>query len=264
MSTLAQPTANTTITALQFNQYTTIWMEALEGPDDLTDQLLQSCFEIGNIGNNDNSSNSRIGQFSFQADDIISVLSTVGLHTIMVQFGITTKHSLFTPILVGYNRSGLQVTPYYVGYIHEANPLSGQTPDLSTDYTFDQVPDVLADKWITQWHNVETIDKSLFQTSFGYLRGYTFLMQDFLDGVSLLKRDKGTYVVVYLALHQYFGSDNQLKSTFGLVISAQSSTTHLPASGDSHADTIPIPIPRQVFYDLSAPCPPTCRITQLQ
>ena len=119
------------------------------------------------------------------------------------------------------------------------------------------MPDVLANTWIQNWRSglTETIDKSWFHTPLGYLRGYTFLMQDFLEALSLLKDDKDTVVVVYLALHQYLGSDGQPNSTFGLVISAQSNTAHLPDS-DSRANTISGQ--RQVYYDLSAPCPGTC------
>ena len=259
MSTLTQPTVNANpaiITESQFYRYTTSWMEALEGPND---GLLQSCFTLSDSAD---TPNKWLGRFYFKADDIISVLSTVGLHTIMIQFGIKTDHSLFTPILVGYNRGGLQVTPYYVGQ-KEGSLVLGQmqTPDLMTDYTSDQVPDVLANTWIAQWVEVATIDKSLFHTPLGYLRGYTFLMQDFLDALSLLKSDKDTFVVVYLALHQYLGSDGQQNSTFGLVIGAQNNATHLPDS-DSRANTISRQ--RQVYYDLSAPCPPTCRSQQLQ
>jgi hypothetical protein len=252
MSTLDQPTANTNpaiITESKFNHYTTSWMQALENPD-LTGPPLQSYFRIG-------SNATPIGQFSFKADDMINVLSTVGLHTIKIQFGITPaaiRPALFTPILVGYDRSGLQVTPYYVGDIPEADLISGPTPSVITDYSSDQVPYVLVNKWIGDWSTVTTIDNSLFYTSFGYLRGYTFLMQDFLDDLSLLTTNDGTFVVVYLALHKYYGSDNLMKSTFGLVISAQSSAPPLPA-GQLGAYTV---ARRQVYYDLSAPCPPTC------
>jgi hypothetical protein len=245
MSTLTQPTNAALITELQFNQYTTSWMEVLEDP---TEGLLQSCFTPGG------SSDTRMRGFSFETPDIIRVLSTVGLHTIMVRFGITTEHRLFIPILVGYDRSGSQVTPYYVGKLltHEG----GRIPEQMQTPLSDQVPDVLASQWITNWNLPEQpIDKSLFHTSYGYLRGYTFLMQDFLNDLFLLKRKEGTCVLVYLALHTYCDSGSQTKSTFGLVISAQSSSnsSNLPGD-DSRANTID----SQIYYDLSAPCPPTC------
>lgn len=255
MSNLTQSTANATITEWEFNQYTSAWMTALEDPTDTEHERLQSYFT---------SNKNRIDRFYFKVQDIIHVLSTLRLHTIMVRFGITaqpgaTEPPLFTPILVGYDPSGLRVTPYYCGkpQIQDGCSIPGQmqTPSLFTDYSSDQVPDILADAWIQNWGSVE-IDPSLFQTSFGYLRGYTFLMQDFLDTLFPLNSNsaKGTYVVVHLAAHEYYDSDNQPKSTFGLVLSAQLS------ADNSSTNTIA----RQFYYDLSAPCPPTCRITQLQ
>lgn len=203
--------------------------------------------------------------YDFPLENIEKLVSSVGIQTIMVRFGIMTSpetnKDIFTVILYGFNNFKMRVSPYLVGTCYTV-PYESANPALDQN---DHLPNVLGDHWIDYWRNfrkktngsIIPIESTLFETSYGYLNGYNYVYNDFVDTLFPISEDakQNPLLRVNFGLHRYFSVDakstNDVINTFGLVLDL----ANLKAS---RPDQPTLTNSAKVYYDFSAPCPPTC------
>jgi len=214
-----------------FSTFTAEWFEAVNNDKPLTP------FFLGKNG-------SRINNVSFTRNDIVALLSTVGIQTVKVKFGI--RDGAFTLILFAGDKSGKRISAYYTGKPQE---------EVLASNASEPVPSTLALEWIENWRKFDgDLNNSLFKTacSAEYLLGYTYTMRDLMDSLFQPSNKVGNYLLFDFVLHKaYFPGaekEDQVTETFGMVL----------IQSDTEQTTLTDPDPNDVFYDLSAPCPPTC------
>jgi hypothetical protein len=210
---------------------------------------------------------SLIAGYDFSLDSIEKLVSTVGIQTVMVRFGIVqdpdAQQNVFTAILYGFNSFQMRVTPYLVGKPYTVPYKAAGLEERNSD----QLPDVLGNQWMGHWQSyaevpalptpAPPIKDILFNTIYGYLQGYNYRYSDFVDNLFPVSADpRASWLLrVNFGLHRYFQVDatspEDVVNTFGLVlclIEVMPGPAGQPAVGNG-------PTP---YYDFSAPCPPTC------
>jgi hypothetical protein len=173
------------------------------------------------------------------------------------------------------------------------NDSPGAAPSSQDEFTPNPLPDALATYWQQNWSprgEDPKAEQYMFNNVYGYLRGYTFKLGDFLGPLTSLPVPKFGEPIEHLlkhhrihinfGLHTYYPATpnvTETDSTFGLLVSyARGSKLSIvdpketapeadfqaafKASGASgSAAGLQGPIDdTDVFYDLSHPCPPTC------
>jgi hypothetical protein len=206
---------------------------------------------------------SLIAGYDFSLDSIEKLVSTVGIQTVMVRFGIMqdpdTQQDVFVAILYGFNSFKMRVTPYLVGKGFTVSYAAVAREEKNPD----QLPEVLGDQWIGYWQSFAQapalpIENILFKTIYGYLQGYNYGYNDFVDTLFPIPANPAGaswQLRVNFGLHRYFQVDatsrEDVVNTFGLVLCLNE--VKAGPAGQSSAVNGPIP-----YYDFSAPCPPTC------
>ncbi|SFQ58464.1 hypothetical protein [Hymenobacter arizonensis] len=228
----------------EFEQYAAEWTRLTHSANGAE---LQEVFQA--------SKNKLIQGVDFPLTDVIQLLSTVGAHHIKARFIINNDSSAakpyFTLALLATDRLGARLSSYY-----STNELVEKE---ITDADGMNVADILARKWLQQWAALKKVSPALFDTTYGPLRGYTFDLKDFMKPLSELKKASPAQLEqaslrISFGLHEFYrstGPDTDAKvHSFGLVVHLANLGNANPA-GANLEEFSP-------FYDVSAPCPPTC------
>lgn len=222
----------------EFDEYTTVWAQQLSDPGPVP---LSTYFATPN-------GKSLLTHVYLTAEDVIHLISTVGTVTVKARFAIqpVDGQPTFTVILFGADARNTRTTAYLAATVPGA-----KSPVRHVAVAEGPVPNCLAMQWITNWQQQpeKKIDRTLFEAPDGPLRGYTFLLADFLDTLFPLTEITGEYLRLSFALHQYYKPGpvaEAAAATFGLVLDMSIT----PTLRDLEAGDL--------FYDISMPCPSTC------
>jgi hypothetical protein len=102
----------------------------------------------------------------FDAADMTSLISTTGVSTVKVRFGLDTESATFQVLLFGTDNHGQILTPYYV---QARNVYSALGQDEG------EVPIELINQWKKNWIDKASageISNKSFLTPYGFTRGY--------------------------------------------------------------------------------------------
>jgi hypothetical protein len=246
-----------TISQADFDIHSNDWLTVVSN-DDSTE--LGDCFRLDGATQN-------INCVYFSALQIAQLVSTVGAQNIKARFLIARetindkKYPHFTIALFATDNLNGRLSAYYISqpYWLQTGGAPGNLPvlDVTTPVL---LPDALATYWQHNW-SPEGEDplatQEMFDSTYGYLRGYTFEMDDFLKPLMQIPAkvpiQNAAPIRINFGLHEYYpaipNADSSLNSTFGLLVSY--------ASYPDGTEQNPIP-DDDVFYDLAHPCPPTC------
>lgn len=218
------------ISESQYAAYTSQWSSVVGSTNDLN-----SYFTEGG---------QRLLYAYYGADAIVNLVSSPTIDKVKVRFGIVDDQ--FVVISFACNAAGAPVSAYFMA-LNATSYEAGSPGDPSdNDGGNGLVPTELAETWIQNWADADSITRPQFlvdeESMEGTLRGYTFDADDFrntLFGDGLVTDQ---IVRVRFALHEYYrpGATN-LSALFGLVL-------------DSYGPGVE----SGTYFDFSAPCPPTC------
>jgi hypothetical protein len=257
------------ISELEFNNYTQQWLIKINqlttklkstervAVDDFKDFFLKKDNDL--LKDNNALPEQRLLKVYFDCEAVHHIISSVGVKIIKARFAIVDDLLLngvatptFTIILYGVDTLGNRCSAYSIGEPqYDYNYLIGKnTPgDISQS-----ISDNLAQRWLKNWKQAE-IDTPLFDTTYGYLNGYNYLMADFMNSLyppGTTRENNGVFVL--LAAHDYIsytpGSEHAEVMTFGLVLAGvkmPKSHKNAPGNVEGAVDT---------FFDLSLPSPP--------
>jgi len=207
-----------------------------------------------------NSTGQKLVKFQFNIKSVHHLLSSVGVKTIVARFAIVNTYEPYgitTPtfiiILFGADTLGNRCSAYYIGkplYDYDVTLANATTVNVN-----DCISDKLALAWINNWKIAE-VDQAIFDTSYGYLQGYNYLMSDFMGTLYPLNlTTEISDVMLMLVAHDHIshtpGVAPAMVYTFGMVLagiipSSQSSSGLLGDTGTQVS----------TYYDLSLPSPP--------
>lgn len=169
------------------------------------------------------------------------LLNRIGTQFFNVRFG---KELNFELIVWGVDKEGTATTDYFS--IHE-----GGEAATSAISPLDQlIPDTIMKVWIQDWQDLVdkgNIPNALFKLQLSkdaLLEGYTFKAKDFLNIFKNLSDDPDNLQVFFRFVNHKFG-ESVADGSFGLVLSVETTTK------SSNGATFN-------FWDMAAPCPPTC------
>jgi hypothetical protein len=256
-STSAGITPSGTISQANFDTYSNDWI-AVVSNDDSTE--LGECFRLDGATEN-------IKCVYFSTLQVAQLVSTVGAQNIKARFLVErqningTEYPHFALALFATDDLNGRLSAYYVSqpYWLLADGGPENTPVLDV-YKPVLLPDALATYWQNNWSPAgedPLATQEMFDSTYGYLRGYTFEMDDFLKPLMQIPPkmliQNAAPIRINFGLHQYYpaipNADGTLNNTFGLLVSYAG----YPDSPDQN------PIDEEeVFYDLGSPCPPKC------
>jgi len=221
----------------------------------------------------------------FDSSTMLSFLSTVGLDTINIRFGVDKSGKNFNVILYGTNNSmgsATPITPCLIGIpFYDNDPTLKLESLLPVDQNkLGAVPATIAVEWATAWsyNGRNKLTSSLFELpnipGDNILRGYKYPMKEFVYDLfptqGLYDLNKGA-IYVHLVLHQYYPLDytaqastgGSLANTLGLTFLGVFTPISQSTNGSDSAVTISADITDgksgiSGYTDFSAPCPPTC------
>ena len=183
----------------------------------------------------------------FDSKSMSSLLSTTGVSTIKIRFGLNIEKNDFEIILFGTDTTGQILTPYYIPF--RKNFQKTSPPIEQGD---GKVPIELIRQWKNNWlvtAGKGAVTNNNFLTPYGFTRGYNYALKEFIE--TLFTFDKAPNINIVFVLHEYYGvnylTTQQVTSTFGVVLQAQKSEKDIGLSADDES-----------YYDLTAPCPRTC------
>jgi hypothetical protein len=203
-----------------------------------------------------------IKKIYFNDYTVQNLLSSVGIKNIQARFVIIDKYKdyeiktpTFTIILYATDSEGKVCSAYHVGLPEHHYGFSLAEPKRDTDIR-DSISDKLARRWIDRWDEItqqQAFPDELFETNYGLLNGYNYVMADFMDALYPPNTNIKNYnIVILLAAHDHIphywddGNPPAEVSTFGLVVAGVDFLHTGIFSGD----------PVNSYYDLSLPCPP--------
>jgi hypothetical protein len=221
------------ISQAQYDSYTSRWITLLneeDGTGDLKAYFYKGVFKLMAV--------------HFDVDAIEYLVSSEATTTIKARFCITTDNEgkdLFNIILFGTDKNGGITTAYFLG-----TPIPQQ---LGTGLPQCQLPSNLGELWLEKWaDNKVFISRERFRNMFGYLQGYNFPLEDFIDAAF---KYKCSVLSVSFALHELYRPNvtdvNTPTFTFNLVLQG------IRANGEKDPSTIDV---ADGLYDISAPSPP--------
>jgi hypothetical protein len=212
----------------------------------------------------------------FSALQIAQLVSTVGAQHVKVRFLIIREadnYPRFALALFASDDLNGRLSAYYVSQQYWTGNLTGGPEQVAGQDVFSSVllPDALATYWRDNWSPKGAdplATQDMFNSPYGYLRGYTFEMDDFLKPLvqikAGIKMENANPIRINFGLHNYYPTNStNLDTTFGLMVSyyvpSKSRTTYAehtanPSEG-MHSQDIE---DTEVFYDLGSPCPPKC------
>lgn len=256
------------ISELEFNNYTQQWLIKINQltaglkAAEKTDTADFKAFFLkkdDDIRQDHDVPEQRLLKVYFDCEAVHHIISSVGIKTIKARFAIVDDYLLngivtptFTIILYGVDTLGNRCSAYSIGqpqydynYVVEKNAPGDISQSIS---------DNLAQRWLKNWKQAE-IDTTLFDTNYGYLNGYNYLMADFMNSLyppGTTRENNGVFVL--LAAHDYIsytpGSEHAEVMTFGLVLAG----VNMPKSRQNSPGDFEGAV--DIFYDLSLPSPP--------
>jgi len=204
---------------------------------------------------------------TFLVDDMVSLVSTVGVRYIRAQFVLLPAAEgivRFTVVLYSLDSQRGRISAYYAGttgaMVPAAMPVVPDTPGTNGELPVD-----LVHTWLRDWQNLTDVSPDMFGTNYGPLQGYIFNLEDFIDPLFPGHLTTGYELRVYLGLHSYnvtLANKTQPDTTVGLIISVQPIyTDKLPVNylrnrNTSQGTTGNANNEDSGFYDLSNPNPP--------
>lgn len=280
-------------------KYAAAWVNAISDP--ATDDLSQYFTAA-----EDDKTKLLTDRVLFPAGSIAQLVSTVGASTIKARFILMpvtpgSSHLRFSLVLFATDSFNTRLSSYYVsepywegnkgaGYLLkkiETYLASGNSYlvdgelDPNSPVPFEgAVPDALATSWLFNWYLAAMtvtaggkLPSALFNGAYGFLRGYSFDLEDFLAPLRklsafLLIENPDSPVAVKLGLHEYSyaspnGGDIDTK-TLGLIVQYPTGSFQgkdKNATADSSFATTNVSdsgIDDPLYYDMSSPCPPSC------
>lgn len=195
-------------------------------------------------------------------NDYVGMVSHVGVETWLVRFGydsLATSAPNFCLLITGIDQDEFVVTPNYKLTVPISENIGGQIKHKNTIRPTSEVPQPLVNPWIEAWTNLQVeanIPKDICQTSYGLLQGYNFHTDDFmgvLDGQAPGTSSAGDEIDFFMANHAEVAispiTQSSLPGTIGLMMALSE-----PVQENQGITRLIV----SSFYDLTAPCPPTC------
>ena len=221
--------------------------------------------------------------FTFEFDILSYLLSTPGVVTIKIRFGLQMwkseetqeEQTQFHLILFGVDNAQEVMTPYFTSYA-----VSERSAHHFEEEEQGNLPRILMKKWEKTWRSKASdneVDQTTFKIRYGFLQGYNYPLTEFMG--SLSRFTQAPSIHIRFGLHEYYDVDNASISNpnplyaFGLILYAskwvESSKATLLSAITSSADDQLLRGDYTVvqkdaveedsgYYDLTAPCPRTC------
>jgi hypothetical protein len=275
LSPMSAASSSDIISQKEFDIYSNDWLNVVTNDD--ADELAK-CFRLEGADKN-------INCVFFSAMQIAHLVSTVGAQHIKARFLVIREdngHPHFALALFAGDDLNGRLSAYYISrpyWLRSANdPQSSGPGDAGPGlnvFSPVRLPDALAALWLNNWSPKgpdPRASQDMFNSTYGYLRGYTFEMDDFLNPFTQIKAgvkiEHADPFRINFGLHQYYPiNSEELDSTFGLMVSYVDYAKRAqilkaksgmapgtpPADNDSNDDD-----DTGVFYDLATPCPPKC------
>ncbi|WP_440135191.1 hypothetical protein [Chitinophaga sancti] len=230
---LTQTLPITLISKADYDKYISRWITLLnedDGKGDMRDYFYKGSFKLSAV--------------HFDVSAIEYLVSSEATATIKARFCITRDdegEELFNIILFGTDKNEGITTAFFLG-----TPYAQESGDGVPN---GQLPTNLGELWLQKWAvNDDFISRERFRNIFGYLQGYNFPLEDFIDAAFLYKCSG---LSVSLALHELYRPNvtdvNAPTFTFNLVLQG------ILADGENAPARIGNP---DGLYDISAPSPP--------
>lgn len=222
-----------TITTLEQQSFLDAYETLINSTADLS-----SAFGIGVTGEEP------LYGFKIDKTDYIALMSIIGVNKWKFRFGY--RNSAFIVTAEGVDSNGTRMTPIYVLEDPVHLQVNQSPADPNSGIMDAEVPDTLAFTWIHSWNNLvaeQIIPQSFFQTASGVLKGYNFTSFDVMEVLNQSNANDKTINIVFVnhSIEQQ-GQQATTPGYFGLMLGSATADNKY-----THA-----------FYDLSAPCPPTC------
>jgi len=196
------------------------------------------------------------GGYKVGYNDYVGIVSHVGVHQWLVRFGYSNdgmSQPGFCIILSGIDALGVGITPHY--------RLTDPFNDITWQYNT-MVPNTLASQWETSWKNlndvsVQNIPQSYCQmpAPYGSLRGYNFDVDDFLNLLDENPHENTSDLEVYFTMvdHAEEAENPTDQPTLDGKVGVMVALGQPMGNQNGNIATL-----ISSFYDISAPCPPTC------
>jgi len=277
-----------------FDTYANDWINIVT--DESKANELRDCFRYNGLKSKGIKQN--INFVKFSALQIAQLVSTVGASNIKARFLIIRDNKTdlypagyphFALALFATDNLNGRLSAYYVSSFYwllqdaaEPTQTEGEVLDsptgLPSEFTSGQLPDALATYWQQNWSppgEDPDAKQDMFDSTYGYLRGYTFELNDFVMPLASIPANKSidtaSPIRINFGLHQYYPATTdvqELNSTFGLMVSYTSNLKFKAAGLEKHAMAAELATSANpdsnpaadvdVFYDLANPCPPKC------
>lgn len=202
--------------------------------------------------------------FSIPFNNFKPLLGRIGVKFFKVRFALNsnTNPDYFRLVIWGVDENGTIATDYfYTDSPKEVynEPFSNTLfmgTQIPSANSFDKIPTALASEWLVDWEDLNTINKSLFETQDQILRGYTFNYIDFIAIFNRIKITSGNkrgienFNVCLAFVNHNYDSHNEKSGDLGLLV--------LTLKNDIITNQINMTEETSLYFDLSAPCPSTC------
>ncbi|NML65261.1 hypothetical protein HHL22_08600 [Hymenobacter sp. RP-2-7] len=235
-----------------FVQYAARWLEAVESADPA---VLQRSFETAGPDGQPR----RLRACHFRLRHIIQLVSVVGAAHIKASFVLVPTPApdglpRFTLVLSASNALGARVSSYYLAEPYELPAEEAELalgPDEAATLALGALPAVLGREWARHWRQAPRIEPALFASAYGYLRGYSFELSDFVAVLAGVQNPEAGGLVLHFGLHEYYRPDpvagDSLGRLFGLLLQLRGADKGRPGGdGDDPG------------YNMGHPCPPDC------
>lgn len=275
----------------EFDTYTNDWLNIVT--DEAKADELRDCFRL-------NGAKQNINFVQFSALQIAQLVSTVGASNIKARFLVIrdndkkvypTGYPHFAIALFATDNLNGRLSAYYISRFYwllqdapsptqsEGGPKDSPT-GVPAEFTSGQLPDALATYWQQNWSPAgddPDAKQTMFDSTYGYLRGYTFGLNDFVMPLASIPGNRSiataSPIRINFGLHTYYSAIpnvQDLSSTFGLMVSyvtpKKPKATHVHLEKQATASDAVVSSSAainsiddvDVFYDLAHPCPPTC------
>lgn len=211
---------------------------------------LYSAFDVSVSGG------SYFGGYKVGFNDYVGIVSHVGVQQWLVRFGYSNdglSQPGFCIILSGIDALGVSITPHY----RLIDPFNDITWQYNT-----MVPNTMANQWENSWKNlnninVHNIPQSYCQmpSPYGSLRGYNFDVSDFLNLLDENPHENTADLEIYFTMVDHAEEAEtpieqpNLPGKLGIMVALGQ------PMGNQNGNISTL---ISSFYDISAPCPPTC------
>lgn len=236
----------------QFVQGAARWLEVIESPDSTT---LRQAFELPPQAGGPAGS-TRLQALYFMVKQLVHLVSTIGTAQIKASFVVLPAAGgtpRFSVVLSASNDLGARESSYYLAADYQLPTGDADQPgpaDQPAALALGATPGVLARTWRRLWQQEGPLTLALFASAYGYLRGYTFAASDFVALLAGVQTDDQGSLVLHFGLHEYYRPDpvagDVLAHTFGLVLQLRNALKDQVGGGSDP------------YYDMAAPCPPSC------